>query len=300
MANTLWPTILLLGKNGQVGWELRRTLAPLGQVIAMDQRDLDFTKPDEIRTQIRRIKPNLIVNAAAYTAVDRAEEEPDLAMMINAIAPGVLAEEAKILGAPLVHYSTDYVFDGTKKTPYTEEDKPSPLNIYGITKLEGERAIQAVNGNYLIFRTSWVYGMRGSNFLLTILQLAKERDELRIVNDQIGAPTWCRMLAEATALILARGYERLEGKWGLYHLTAGGKASWFDFAETILASELVKERRIIRLLPCSSSEYNVRARRPKNSVLSNNYLEKNFNIALPLWQDCFNMAAKYEQAGREN
>src|SRR5665647_3593146 len=157
MTNAMWPTILLLGKNGQVGWELQRTLAPLGQVIALDQPDLDLTKPEQIRAKVREIKPNLIVNTAAYTAVDRAEEEPELAMAINGIAPGILAEEAKALGATLVHYSTDYVFDGTKKEPYTEEDEPNPINVYGKTKLAGEQAIQAVDGNYLIFRTSWVY-----------------------------------------------------------------------------------------------------------------------------------------------
>lgn len=289
MTNAMWPTILLLGKNGQVGWELHRTLAPLGQVFALEKPALDLTKPEQIRAKVREIKPNLIVNAAAYTAVDRAEEEPELAMAINGIAPGILAEEAKALGATLVHYSTDYVFDGTKKEPYTEEDEPNPINVYGKTKLAGEQAIQVVGGKYLIFRTSWVYGMRGSNFLLTILRLAKERDELRIVDDQIGAPTWCRMIAEATALILGKGNEGIKGKRGMYHLTAGGKTSWFGFAKAILASELADGKRMNELLPILSSEYVVRATRPKNTVLSNISLKKDFNITLPLWQDCLEL-----------
>lgn len=284
MSNTIWPKILLLGKNGQVGWELHRTLSPLGFVIAWDQMDLDLTKPGKIREKLHEIKPNIIINASAYTAVDRAEEEPDLAMAINGLAPGILAEEARALGATLVHYSTDYVFDGTKKTPYTEEDIPKPINVYGNTKLAGERAIQAIAGNYLIFRTSWVYGARGNNFLLTILRLMKERDQLRIVDDQIGAPTWCRMIAEATALVLGRGQEELEGKWGIYHLTASGKTSWYGFAKAILASEFAVEKGQTELLPISSSKYGAPACRPTNSLLSNFMIQNNFRIILPSWE----------------
>jgi dTDP-4-dehydrorhamnose reductase len=188
--------ILLTGKNGQVGWELQRTLATLGEVVTLDRQDLDLADPDSIRRVVREHKPNLIVNAAAYTAVDKAEEESDLAMVINGTAPGILAEEAKRLSAAIIHYSTDYVFDGSKNTPYTEEDAPNPLNVYGRTKLAGERAIQAVGAPYLILRTSWVYGMRGKNFLLTILRLARERNEIKVVNDQIGAPTWSRIIAQ--------------------------------------------------------------------------------------------------------
>lgn len=284
MTNAMWPTILLLGKNGQVGWELQRTLAPLGQVIALDQSDLDLTKPEQIRAKVREIKPNLIVNAAAYTAVDRAEEEPELAMAINGIAPGILAEEAKELGATLVHYSTDYVFDGTKKEPYTEEDEPNPINVYGKTKLAGERAIQAVDGNYLIFRTSWVYGMRGNNFLLTIMRLANERDELRIVDDQIGAPTWCRMLAEATALILARGEDGLTDKWGLYHMTAVGQTSWYGFAKEILSHIMIDGGDNCLLVPIASRDYITLAKRPSNSVLSNHNLLEKFHLSMPTWE----------------
>lgn len=294
MPNTLWPTILLLGKNGQVGWELQRTLAPLGQVIALDQPDLDLTKPDQIRAKLREIKPNLIVNAAAYTAVDRAEEEPDLAMAINGIAPGILAEEAKALGATLVHYSTDYVFDGTKQTPYTEEDIPNPINVYGKTKLAGEQAIQAVDGNYLIFRTSWVYGMRRNNFLLTILRLAKERDELRIVDDQIGAPTWCRMLAEATALILARGEDGLADKWGLYHLTAGGTTSWYGFAKQILEDIELNKKEPITLVPILTQDYITLAKRPMNSVLSNHHMVDKLQIRIPSWESQLSSALGLE------
>jgi dTDP-4-dehydrorhamnose reductase len=294
MTNAMWPTILLLGKNGQVGWELQRTLAPLGQVIALDQPDLDLTKPDQIRAKLREIKPNLIVNAAAYTAVDRAEEEPDLAMAINGIAPGILAEETKALGATLVHYSTDYVFDGTKQTPYTEEDIPNPINVYGKTKLAGEQAIQAVDGNYLIFRTSWVYGMRGNNFLLTILRLAKERDELRIVDDQIGAPTWCRMLAEATALILARGEDGLADKFGLYHLTAGGTTSWYGFAKAVLDSHY-GECETPRIFPIDSTEYKTLAKRPTNSLLSTDKLTAYFKIYMPYWDNALRQAMSIDQ-----
>jgi dTDP-4-dehydrorhamnose reductase len=284
MSNAMWPTILLLGKNGQVGWELQRTMAPLGHVIAWDQTDLDLTQPDQMRVKLRELKPNLVVNAAAYTAVDRAEDEPDLAMAINGIAPGILAEETKVLGATLVHYSTDYVFDGTKITPYTEEDIPNPINVYGNTKLAGEQAIQAIAGKYLIFRTSWVYGGRGSNFLLSILRLANERDQIRVVDDQIGAPTWCRMIAEATALLLGRGHEDIEDKSGIYHLTAGEKTSWFGFAKAILASGFAQEKSPIELLPISSCEYAASACRPTNSLLSNIEIQKKFCITLPSWK----------------
>ena len=184
--------ILLTGKNGQVGWELQRTLAPLGEVVAVDRQALDLANPDAIRALIREVKPALIVNPAAYTAVDKAESEPELAMAVNGIAPGIMAEEAKRLGAAMIHYSTDYVFDGTQTSPYTEKDRPNPGNVYGKTKLAGEQAIQAVGVPHLILRTSWVYGSRGRNFLLTILRLAQERDELKIVDDQIGAPTSSR------------------------------------------------------------------------------------------------------------
>jgi dTDP-4-dehydrorhamnose reductase len=196
--------ILLTGPTGQVGWELRRSLAPLGVVTALDRTALDLTDADGLRRVVREVRPALIVNAAAYTAVDRAESEPDLAMAVNGLAPGILAEEGKRVGAALVHFSTDYVFDGRKAGAYVEDDAPAPVNVYGATKLAGERAMEAVGAPHLILRTSWVYGARGANFFLTMRRLARERPELRIVDDQTGAPTWCRMIAEATAQIIAR------------------------------------------------------------------------------------------------
>lgn len=283
--------ILLLGKNGQVGWELQRTLSPLGNIIAMDQDDLDLLRVNDIRRTVREIKPDIIVNAAAYTAVDRAEEEPELAMAINGDAPGILAEEAKKLGSLLVHYSTDYVFDGTKDSPYTEEDKPNPLNVYGRTKLAGEQAIQTVDGNHLIFRTSWVYGNRGQNFFLTMLRLAREREEIRVVDDQIGAPTWCRMLAESTAMILAQGVNRQEGfngyfeeRKGLYHMTAGGQTSWYGFAEKIFETIPDVERKLKRLVPIKTEEYPTAGERPRWSGMLNDKLLNALKVKLADWK----------------
>ena len=223
--------VLLLGKNGQVGWELARTLAPLGHVVALNSLELNLADPDAIRGKIRELEPEIIVNAAAHTAVDKAESEPDLAMKINGDAPGLLAEEARRLDSLLVHYSTDYVFDGKKQGCYSENDPTRPQNVYGKTKLAGEEAIRASGAKHLIFRTSWVYSMRGRNFLLTVLRLAQEREELKVIDDQIGAPTWCRMIAEATSLAIARFQGDLSGT---YHMTAGGSTSWHGFAAAIL------------------------------------------------------------------
>jgi dTDP-4-dehydrorhamnose reductase len=282
--------ILLLGKNGQVGWELHHTLAPLGEIISTDRRDLDITDFHRVRETIHTIKPQVIVNATAYTAVDKAEDEPDLAMLINGTAPGVLAEEAKKCGALLVHYSTDYVFDGTKKEPYTEEDTPNPLNVYGRTKLAGEEAIRSVDGNHLIFRTSWVYGERGHNFYLTIRRLAKEKEEISVVDDQIGAPTWCRSIAENTAFILAQGVNREEGysayyekRKGLYHMTAAGQTSWYEFAKRIVETVPPEERRLKRILPIKTKDYAYKAQRPLNSVMSNSKLQKMLKIYQKNW-----------------
>lgn len=284
-------TILLLGKNGQVGWELHRTLSPLGEVIATDRQTLDITDFHRVRETIQTIRPRIIVNATAYTAVDRAEDEPDLAMLINGTAPGVLAEEAKKCGALFVHYSTDYVFDGTKKEPYTEEDTPNPLNVYGRTKLKGEEAIQSVDGNYLIFRTSWVYGERGHNFYLTIRRLAKEKEEISVVDDQIGAPTWCRTIAENTAFILAQGVNREEGysayyekRKGLYHMTAAGQTSWYEFAKRIVETVPPEERKLKRILPIKTKDYAYKAQRPLNSVMANNNACLCFKV---LQKNCF-------------
>lgn len=293
--------ILLTGKNGQVGWELQRALAPLGEVIALGRRQLDLSKPGQIRNVVREIKPGLIVNAAAYTAVDQAEAEPETAMAINGIAPGILAEEAKRLNAPIVHYSTDYVFDGSKTVPYTEDDEPNPLNVYGRTKLEGERAVQSVGAPHLIFRVSWVYGMRGKNFLLTILRLAQERKELTVVDDQTGAPTWSRLIAEATSQILAQTHLNFSGKEGIYNLSAGGHTSWYGFARAILenyrtavpgACLLPAEK----IKPVKSADYPTKARRPFNSRMDCARICSTFNISLPDWLEGLKMVL--EDAGQ--
>jgi dTDP-4-dehydrorhamnose reductase len=287
--------ILLTGKNGQLGWELQRTLATRGTVVAPERQIMDLSDPDSVRHAVRDIKPNLIVNAAAYTAVDKAETEPELAMMVNGTVPGILAEEARNLGAAIVHYSTDYVFDGTKSTPYTEDDIPFPLSVYGKTKLAGERAIQTAGVPYFILRTSWVYGARGKNFLQTILRLARERDELRIVDDQIGAPTWCRMIAEATGQILAQCQtphaHGVMDVSGVYHLTAGGKTSWHGFTQAILehAPQFVGGASRPRLTPITTAEYPLPAPRPMNSVLSNDKLRHCFGLAQPDWESALKL-----------
>ena len=280
--------ILLLGKNGQVGWELRRVLPLLGQVVALGSDDLDLQKGPDIRQSIRSMKPDVIVNAAAYTQVDRAEEEPEKARVVNAAAPGVMAEEAERLGAYFIHYSTDYVFDGKKGIPYNEEDSPNPINVYGQTKLEGEQAIARSGAFYLILRTSWIYGLRGKNFLLTMLRLAAEKDELRIVEDQHGCPTWCRMLAEATGHILARG--RTGWPWGIYHAAAKGQTSWFGFAQAILAHQDLGGRPNPPVIPISSREFAPQALRPENSVLSSEKLTGKLGISMPNWEDGLNLA----------
>jgi dTDP-4-dehydrorhamnose reductase len=284
--------ILLTGKNGQVGWELQRTLAPLGNVVAVDRQELDLGNPDSIRKAIREIRPELIVNAAAYTTVDKAESEPDLAMTVNGIAPGVMAEEAKRLNAAIIHYSTDYVFDGSKKYPYSEEDTPNPLNVYGKTKLAGERAIQAVGVPHLILRTSWVYGARGKNFLLTILKLARERSELKIVNDQFGAPTWSRMIAETTSQMLAQHYSPISrpstsvvGMDGLYHLVSSGLTSWHGFASKIIEGISCHiSHALPKLMPIPTNDYPLPAKRPLNSSMSNEKLKHAYGLTIPSWE----------------
>jgi len=267
--------ILLTGRGGQVGWELERSLAPLGQVTAPDLATLDLADADATRRTVRAAKPDVIVNAVAYTAVDKAESERDLAHAINATAVGVLAEETKRLGALLVHYSTDYVFDGTKGTPYVEDDAPNPLNVYGASKLAGDRAIAASGCRFLILRTSWVYGLRGSNFMLTMLRLARERPELQVVDDQIGAPTSSLAIARATAQLLQRG------AGGLYHLSAAGAVSWCGFARAILArAGIATPVSAIR-----TEDYPTPAKRPRNSRLDCSRLRKDFDLALAPWED---------------
>jgi dTDP-4-dehydrorhamnose reductase len=279
--------ILLTGKSGQIGFELQRALAPLGEVIALDEHDLNLASPDAIRNKMREVKPQIIVNAAAYTAVDRAESEPDLAMKVNGVAPGVLAEEAKRLGALLVHYSTDYVFDGTKNEPYTESDTPNPLSIYGRSKLAGDQAIQAVGLPHYIFRTSWVYAARGQNFVRTMLRLGRERAELRVVNDQIGAPTWARFIADITAQVVGKesaSADRPRENRGLYNLTATGATSWFGFAEAIFEeAKGTVGSKAPKLVAIPTSEYPTPARRPVNSRLDNSNFIKTFGLGPPPW-----------------
>jgi len=283
--------ILLLGKNGQIGWELQRTLTPLGEIIALGREELDLVDEKAIRNMVRLISPDLIVNAAAYTAVDKAEEEQEQAMAINGIAPGILAEEAALCKAALVHYSTDYVFDGTKRTPYTEDDIPNPVNFYGTTKLAGERAIQETEVSHLIFRTSWVYGLRGKNFLLTILRLARERNELKIVNDQVGSPTWCRTVAEVTASILEQNvFEKKKQR--NYHLTEMGKTTWYGFARNILDYFIQLTNKKVELKAITTEEYPTPARRPMYSILSCDKLMQHFSLALPDWDNTLKQILK--------
>lgn len=282
------PTILLLGANGQVGWELRRTLAPVGNLVAGSLAGdcgprVDLADPRSLSNLIQETAPDAVVNAAAYTAVDRAEGEAELAQRINADAPGMLGGLLLARGVPIVHYSTDFVFDGKSDRPYREDDQPRALSVYGETKLSGERALMATGANAIVFRTSWVYGVHGHNFLLTMLRLFREKDELRVVDDQIGAPTWSRMLAEVTAQVLHRvlsGALEAGRIKGIYHVTGAGQTSWYGFAHTILELSGLD----CRLLPIPSSEYRSPARRPAYSVLDNAKLWDTFGLALPDWE----------------
>ncbi len=281
--------ILVTGITGQVGWELQRTLAPLGHVIGLNSQQLDLTHPDSIRRVIREIAPDVIVNPAAYTAVDLAESQKELCFAINRDAPGILAEEAKRLGSLLIHYSTDYVFDGKETVPYSENHQVNPLNTYGLSKWSGEEAIAQTGCDHLILRTSWVYGRRGKNFLLTMLRLAQEKDHLKIVSDQIGAPTWSRMIAQATTHMLSCCLacpERLSTLSGTYHLTNSGKTDWSTFAETIF--EIGKSKRpdskVPQVTKIQTDEYPTPAVRPLNSILSHNKIYQNFGIVMPDWK----------------
>jgi dTDP-4-dehydrorhamnose reductase len=293
--------ILLIGKDGQVGWELQRTLPTLGELIAIDREGMDLTKPDAIRAVIRDVRPNLIVNAAAYTAVDKAEADGDSAMAINGLALGIIAEEAKKLNAMIIHYSTDHVFDGMKAAPYTEEDQPGPLNVYGRTKLAGEQAIQAIGVPHLILRTSWVYGARGKNFLRTVLRLAREREELHMVDDHIGAPTWCRTIAEATTQALAQLYSPFAPRAvsiadlsGVYHFTASGETSWFGFAQAIVRQMRLNRMEVAsRVLPIPAAQYPLPAARPQNSVLSTKKFSQTFGLLAPNWKDALGLCLQH-------
>jgi len=285
------PRILLFGKVGQVGWELRRTLAPLSDLTCVDFPDVDFTRPESLRHWIGTTRPQIIINAAAYTAVDKAETELALATAINATAPAIMAEEAKKLGALLVHYSTDYVYDGAKTTPYVETDPTGPLGAYGRTKLEGDLAIAAVDCNHLIFRLCWVYGARGGNFMLTMQRLAREREKLRVVGDQFGSPTWSRMIAETTALALARIQtpETAAALKGIYHLCSSGHTSWHGFASAIIAAMPETERKCREVEAIPSSEYPTPTKRPAYSVMSCAKLEQTFGLRLPDWKHCLDL-----------
>jgi len=277
--------ILLTGVNGQVGWELQRTLAPLGEVVAVDRSRLDLADTAGIRRAVDAIAPDLIVNPAAYTAVDQAESEPDLAYAINAAAPGELAQAAAARGIPLVHFSTDYVFDGKKPAAYTEADAPNPLGVYGATKLAGEQAVTRAGAPHLILRTSWVYGLRGRNFLLTMQRLLRERDALAVVDDQFGAPTWSRLIAEATALVVARWLDRPDqiATSGIYHLSCAGRTSWHGFTAAIQAQLAEADAKLARLTAIPSTGYPTPAARPANSQLDGNKLATTFGVRLPDW-----------------
>jgi dTDP-4-dehydrorhamnose reductase len=283
------PRVLIVGNAGQVGVELQRSFADSCEVIGVDRESVDLAQPDQVRSMVRRVEPGIILNAAAYTAVDRAESEKEMATAINAEAPRILAEQALRLNALLVHYSTDYVFNGAKPGPWTEQDAPAPLNVYGATKLAGEEAIQQVGGKVLIFRTSWVYGPHGSNFLLTMLRLARQRDSLSVVGDQIGSPTTSIELARATHLVvsgvMAGQFGAMEEWAGLYHMTCSGSTSWCGFAQAIFArAGKLLEGKVPAVTPITSEEYPTPARRPRNSVLSNAKLEGRFGIRLAPWE----------------
>jgi dTDP-4-dehydrorhamnose reductase len=298
------PTILLIGKGGQIGSVLAVLLPRLGEVVALGRTQLDLSRADEIRGAIRQIRPQLIVNAAAYTAVDQAEKEEDIARAINSDAPGIMAVEGKKIGASLVHYSTDYIFDGNKNSPYLEDDPPNPLSVYGKTKLEGERAIRSSGISHLIFRTAWVYATLGRNFLLTILRLATQRDELRIVRDQFGAPTRNVDIAASTTAILAQIAKNSESLadfanvGGTYHMTAGGVTTWYDFARAILDEASLAPKtlpwlactlgghplRESRVIPITTEKHATPAHRPAYSVLSNSLLARTFRVELPEWR----------------
>jgi dTDP-4-dehydrorhamnose reductase len=279
--------ILLLGRNGQVGWELEQTLAPLGELTALGRAQLDLADVPRLVASVRALQPEAIVNAAAYTAVDRAETEREAAFAVNATAPRVLAEEARRSGALLVHFSTDYVFDGAKASAYVEEDPANPINVYGASKLAGERAIAASGCRHLVLRTSWVYGPRGANFMLTMLRLARERPQLRVVDDQVGAPTSSTAIARATATVLERTL-RSPGLAGFYHLAAAGETTWCGFARAILARAGFETP----VVPIRTEEYPTPARRPRNSRLDCSRLRQAFGVALEPWQEALDEAMR--------
>lgn len=276
--------ILISGQHGQVSSELQKRLTVLGELVVPGRDQLDLAQPEQIRQQVRRVRPDLIINAAAYTAVDKAESEKAAAFSVNAEAPGILAEEAAALGIPLIHYSTDYVFDGSKTAPYNEADEPHPLGVYGQSKLAGEHAITAAQGKHLILRTSWVYSTHGRNFLLTMQRLLQEKPELRIVADQIGAPTWAGTIANSTLALIERWQAGETGAWGTYHLTAQGETSWFGFAQAIGEALREQGKPCANLLPITTSDYPTPATRPLNSRLDCSRLQREWGVSQPDWQ----------------
>jgi len=287
--------ILLFGKNGQLGWEAQRTLAPLGEVVSLGSQDLDITRLDELARIIQHIRPDVIFNASAYTAVDKAESEPDLAMLINAKAPGVMAEEARKLNAVLIHYSTDYVFDGKKGAPYIETDPTNPLNVYGQSKLAGEQAIGQVGGAYVILRTSWVYSLRGDGFVSKVLSWARKQETLKIVSDQIGSPTWARMLAEIASMMLAHSQFDTQSYFsersGIYHLGGSGSISRLDFTRAILSLDpRIGEHVVKRLVPALTSDFPAPAHRPLKTPLDCSQFEHVFGLRLPFWEEGLRLA----------
>jgi dTDP-4-dehydrorhamnose reductase len=293
------PTFLVTGRDGQLGFELRRTLAPLGRVVAIDVDNLNLCDIEAVRAYVRELRPDVIVNAAAYTAVDRAETERELSNTINGVIPGVLAEEIEKLGGKgIVHYSTDYVFAGNGERPYKEEDATSPVNAYGESKLAGEQAVQGAGAPHVILRTEWLYATRGANFLLTILRLARQGKPLRIIADQTGSPTWARMLAETSACIVARMLNAQDPRTisGVYHATAAGQTTWHGFTEAILQESVERlkklgretdwcERALQTLTPIPTSGYPTPAKRPAYSVLSGDKLERVFGVRMPDWRE---------------
>jgi dTDP-4-dehydrorhamnose reductase len=285
--------LLLLGNTGQLGWELNRTLQPLGVVVALDYPEINMADTASIRMTVQEHHPEVIVNATAYTAVDKAESEPDLAEAINGIGPGVLAEEALKLNAVLLHFSTDYVFDGKKGASYVETDIPDPLNVYGLSKLHGEQAIQQVDCTYLILRTSWVYSLWQGGFVNKVLEWAHRQETLRMVTDQVSSPTWCRMLAEMTAQILARGNDYIRERTGLYHLAGSGFASRFEWAKLILELDPDKSgQRVKQIIPALTSDFPTPAIRPLFSALDCTRFLATFGLKLPDWETALQLALK--------
>lgn len=287
--------LLLIGKNGQVGWELQCALAPLGEVVTIDYPDIDLANMDSIRECIRSVNPTVIVNAAAYTDVDKAESEVDKAIAINGIAPGVMAVEALAIGAALIHYSTDYVFDGEKGSPYTEQDVPNPINRYGKSKLMGEQAIQQAGGAYLILRTSWVYNTRSDNFVTRVLAWARQKEILSIVDDQIGSPTWARVLAAATASVICSGREDISyyiyEHRGVYHLACAGSPTRLDWARRITEFDPRRQEQCLKqIIPAKSISFPTPALRPANSSLDSGLFQRTFAIQMPNWEDMLRLA----------